>query len=235
MKDSTTLLRSQCDALRHLLPEDFMKSVLAIWDYEMDGTEPTDPVAAMAVGMARPIIDKRNKKADAGRIGGSKTKQTEADGKQTEANVKQTEADAKQTEAKEERRKIKDKRNNNKNILSGKPDCAYQYAEVIDYLNAKAGTMFKDQSKDTRSHIKARFDEGFTLDDFKTVIDKKVLEWKNTDMAKYLRPATLFGTKFESYLNQHDGHPQVKSISNFQHSGTDWDDIADQIMNKGVM
>ena len=44
--------------------------------------------------------------------------------------------------------------------------------------------------------------EKFTVDDFKTVIDKKSREWLGTDMEKYLRPETLFGTKFESYLNQ---------------------------------
>ena len=45
--------------------------------------------------------------------------------------------------------------------------------------------------------------EGFTVDDFKKVIDNKSAEWgKDSKMSKYLRPETLFGTKFESYLNQ---------------------------------
>lgn len=79
---------------------------------------------------------------------------------------------------------------------------AYPYREVIAYLNSKAETAFKDTSKDSRKHIKARFDEGFSLDDFKKVIDIKVAEWKGTDMSTFLRPATLFGTKFEGYLNQ---------------------------------
>ena len=50
--------------------------------------------------------------------------------------------------------------------------------------------------------INARLKEGFTVEDFKTVIDKKVDEWKGTELEQYLRPDTLFGTKFESYLNQ---------------------------------
>lgn len=119
----------------------------------------------------------------------------------------------------------------NKNILSDKSDVVYPYADIISYLNAKAGTSFKDKSKDTRSHIKARFDEGFSLDDFRTVIDKKVSEWRGTKMEGFLRPATLFGTKFESYLNQRLSGDS-KSFANFQQSSTDWDALADQIMNE---
>lgn len=73
--------------------------------------------------------------------------------------------------------------------------------EIIDYLNAKAGTRFRSSSKATYTHIRARLQEGFTVDDFKIVIDKKCEEWLGTDFAQYLRPVTLFGTKFESYLN----------------------------------
>ncbi|ODJ63267.1 phage replisome organizer N-terminal domain-containing protein [Brochothrix thermosphacta] len=80
------------------------------------------------------------------------------------------------------------------------------YKTIIDYLNDKAGTKYRSSSKDTQKHIKARFNNGFTLEDFKSVIDNKVSEWgNNTKMSTYLRPATLFGTKFESYLNQKGG------------------------------
>ena len=75
------------------------------------------------------------------------------------------------------------------------------YSEVINYLNEKADTKYKSNSKQTVKHINARLTEGYTVDDFKTVIDKKCTEWKNTDMEQYLRPETLFGTKFEGYLN----------------------------------
>lgn len=73
--------------------------------------------------------------------------------------------------------------------------------EVVDYLNAICGTNYRKNSAKTQSFIKARLNEGYTVDDFKTVISKKAKEWKGTEMEKYLRPETLFGTKFESYLN----------------------------------
>lgn len=76
------------------------------------------------------------------------------------------------------------------------------YFEICEYLNKRTGSNYKYTTNKTKDLIKARFNEGFTLDDFKLVIDKKCVEWMNTDMQKYLRPETLFGTKFESYLNQ---------------------------------
>lgn len=77
------------------------------------------------------------------------------------------------------------------------------YAEIVWYLNEKADTAYKPTSVKTKTLIAARFKEGYTLDDFKSVIDKKCASWKtDAKMACYLRPETLFGTKFESYLNE---------------------------------
>ena len=77
------------------------------------------------------------------------------------------------------------------------------YKEIIDYLNQKTGKNFKGTTTKTMSFIKARFGEGYVLDDFRSVIDKKTAKWKNDPkMCDYLRPETLFGTKFESYLNE---------------------------------
>ena len=82
------------------------------------------------------------------------------------------------------------------------------YKEIIDYLNSKADTNYKHTTKKTQSLINARVKEGFTLEDFKAVIDIKTSTWKNTEMEKYLRPETLFGTKFESYLNEKEVKPK---------------------------
>ena len=88
----------------------------------------------------------------------------------------------------------------------------YPFSEIVEYLNEKAETQYRASSKKTQSLIKARINEGFTAKDFTTVIDKKVSEWKDTEMAKYLRPETLFGTKFEGYLNQ----KETKGVNNDQ-------------------
>ena len=77
------------------------------------------------------------------------------------------------------------------------------YKEIVQYLNNRTGSKYKSTTKKTQKLIKARWNEGFRLEDFKEVIDKKTVEWLNDDeMSKYLRPPTLFSNKFESYLNQ---------------------------------
>jgi len=77
------------------------------------------------------------------------------------------------------------------------------YEDIVSYLNEKVGKSFKHKTAKTRSLIKARFKDGFTIDDFKQVIDIKTAQWlTDPNMNQYLRPETLFGTKFEGYLNE---------------------------------
>ena len=91
-----------------------------------------------------------------------------------------------------------------KDILSGsdEPD-QVPYKEIVDYLNEKANTKYRSSGSKTKLLIKARVNDGFDLDDFKKVIDTKTSQWLNDPkMKKFLRPETLFGTKFEGYLNE---------------------------------
>lgn len=75
------------------------------------------------------------------------------------------------------------------------------YSEIIDYLNEKANTHYRSKTESTRKHIRGRFADGYSLDDFKMVIDTMCDKWLGTKMAMYLRPETLFSPKFESYIN----------------------------------
>lgn len=82
-------------------------------------------------------------------------------------------------------------------------DIIYIVEQIINYLNSKTGKSFKKNVKKNQSVIKARLKEGYQLDDFYKVIDKKTNDWlNNPDMNRYLRPETLFGPKFEGYLNE---------------------------------
>ena len=93
--------------------------------------------------------------------------------------------------------------NNPSTIYPSTKDNSTIYKDIISYLNDKTNSHYKYSTKKTKSLIDARLKEKFTVEDFKAVIDKKVKEWlKDTKMVQYLRPQTLFGTNFESYLNQ---------------------------------
>lgn len=84
--------------------------------------------------------------------------------------------------------------------------------EIISYLNQKTGKKFTHKAKATTGHIKARLSEGRSVDDFKTVIDNKCAKWlHDPKMTDYLRPETLFGTKFEAYINERP--PEMPGVS----------------------
>lgn len=93
--------------------------------------------------------------------------------------------------------------------------------EVIEYLNGVLGTHYKDSTDKNKSLIRARLREGFTVEDFKVVIDKKASAWlTDPQMQKYLRPETLFGTKFESYLNEPNTYKLKGNIVNRRDEST---------------
>ncbi len=93
--------------------------------------------------------------------------------------------------------------------------------EVIEYLNSVLGTHYKDSTDKNKSLIRARLREGFTVDDFKVVIDKKSSAWlTDPQMQKYLRPETLFGTKFESYLNEPNTYKLKGNMANRRDEST---------------
>jgi len=99
-----------------------------------------------------------------------------------------------ESKVKESKEKVKESKVYNINI---------PFADIVNYLNLKAKTNYKTSGQKTRDLITARWNDGFVLEDFKTVIDKKCLQWLEDPVnAQYLRPETLFSNKFEGYLNQ---------------------------------
>ena len=81
---------------------------------------------------------------------------------------------------------------------------------VILHLNALTGSAYKPTSRANKELINRLLSEGFTENEIITVIDKKYAEWNGTDWAWCLRPSTLFGQKFEGYLN---APPRPKTLS----------------------
>lgn len=75
--------------------------------------------------------------------------------------------------------------------------------EVISYLNEKTGKHFTSKNKQTIKFINGRLSEGYTIEDFKKVIDNRCEKWLDDEkMNEYLRPSTLFRpSNFEAYYN----------------------------------
>lgn len=123
-----------------------------------------------------------------------------------------------QSNEQERRSKKEEVRKKNKDILSGNPtvdESEIPFKLITDLLNQMSEKNYRHTTPKTQQLIKARWNEGFRFDDFKKVILAKCFEWRdNPDMSKFLRPETLFGTKFEGYLNNSD-----EVIKRAQHKG----------------
>ena len=130
--------------------------------------------------------------------------------------------------------------NDNVNVLSkdnikdnvGKPDTFdSDIKTIVDYLNAKTQSNFKAKTEETRKSIRARLKEGYTVEDFKRVIDSKSSDWADSErMREYLRPSTLFRpANFEAYLNEAN-RPKVKKKSDFPQNEYDFDELERQLM-----
>lgn len=93
---------------------------------------------------------------------------------------------------------------NNRRTQEQKKDIySAERIEIINCLNDAIGSNYRPNTKKTKELIHARLSEGFTVEDFKTVIYRKTKQWQNDPkMVKFLRPETLFGSKFEGYLNE---------------------------------
>lgn len=122
---------------------------------------------------------------------------------------------------------LDNKKHSNKDIVEqARP--APPYKQVIDYLNQKANKHFR-YAETSKKHIRARWNEGYQLDDFKKVIDIKCVDWLvDPKMNEYLRPSTLFGAKFESYLNSEPRKKKSRYQKSRIETATNWDEVKAQ-------
>lgn len=200
------LLDSVVEAAKRLPPEQGGALLLGVIDYSercvaagatAGVAEPFegDAVLGAVFGGMKFAIDKALSKQINGSKGGeARSAKLKADGRR---NGSGTEAKPEQAEG-EPQPKDKDKDTASSEASTPKPP----YREIVAYLNERAGTRYRHATERTRRLIDARFREGFGEDDFRAVIDNRVAAWLgDEDMAQYLRPETLFGSKFEGYLN----------------------------------
>ena len=250
MRDSFVFYRSFIEAIKTADADNFKECVLAICEYALnDKTFEGEGYARMFYELCKPQIDKNNVRYENGRKGGrpkAKENQTETKPK---PNENQIETKQNLTETKLQKSKpnvnvnvndnvnvnilstYKDNIKNKDNILTKEKEKEKKEKEsdketinataklVVDYLNRETGKAFR-YSESSLKHIRARLNDGFTLEDCKRVISTKVKEWKNTSMEKYLCPETLFCGKFEKYLNQDEGKNDIPAYMQEQSTYT---------------
>lgn len=215
-----TIYREYFDLVT-LLPskEEQGELVLAIWDYMFCDKEPTtlnESQMKIFRNLKRPL-DKSKKRSLSGSMTNSNNNQEEnkRESKQNQ-NQNKNKSNKNQNKIKKETQQVVNVYVNDNVNVNNLEKIGYGEEKplktIIDYLNEKTKSNFKYRAKATQQKINARLNEGYNLDDFIVVIDKKVKEWTGTEFEKYLCPETLFGTKFEKYLNQKEVKKQKANV-----------------------
>ena len=186
--------------------------------YLRTGEEPSPRTDAqrMALAMVRPVLDKSRKRIVAGSEGGSKSVSRTSSKQSSKRQSKQATKTPSEPESEEESNAASKQASDIYSSSSlplpdspseeegcGEEDGGIPYTEIVAALNGALGTSYRPTSKKTRQLIHARWAEGFRFPDFEAVIATMAAAWgDDPKMSAYLRPETLFGPKFESYLNR---------------------------------
>lgn len=200
MKDNFLLKKSQINVFKELSNEDAGKLIKGIFDYATKGETNLDGYLKIIFIPIKEEIDRNEEKYEMicernrnnGKLGGRP--------KETQENPKKPNGFL------ENPKKPINHNHIHNNTIYNNITNSNIYEDIILYLNNKINSKYRSNTKTTKEKINARLREGFTYDDFVSVIDKKYDEWNGTEFEKYLCPETLFGTKFEKYLNQKESY-----------------------------
>lgn len=201
-----TIYKEYYELITLLNEREQQELLLAITKFMLEDVEPTlnDKQTKIFNNLRRPL-EKSKKRSKCGSIIKSNENQEENETK-TKENQKEIKTKSNENQKENENKTHQDVNvivNVNDNVdVNVKKISLEEIKGIIEYLNIKSNSHYKYSTDKTQTLIKARIKDGFTLDDFKIVIDKKCEEWLGTDFEKFLRPETLFSNKFEGYLNQ---------------------------------
>ena len=201
-----TIYKEYYELITLLTEREQQELLLAITKFMFEDVEPTlnDKQTKIFNNLRRPL-EKSKKRSKCGSITKSNENQEENETKAKE-NQKEIKIKSNENQKENENKTHQDVNvivNVNDNVdVNVKKISLEEIKGIIEYLNIKSNSHYKYSTDKTQTLIKARIKDGFTLDDFKIVIDKKCEEWLGTDFEKFLRPETLFSNKFEGYLNQ---------------------------------
>lgn len=205
MKDNFLLKKEQREIFKSLSNEEAGVLIKGIFDYVCDGKSNLEGLIATVLIPIKKEIDKNEEKyrkicernRQNGSNGGRPKQEEKEEPNETQKNP--VGYFGKNTHISYITNHTSNNHNSNNQLSNNKLELI---KNIVSYLNEKTNSKFKYTTKATQQKINARLNEGYHLDDFIDVIDKKYEEWLGTEFEKYLCPETLFGTKFEKYLNQ---------------------------------
>ena len=201
-----TIYKEYYELITLLTEREQQELLLAITKFMFEDVEPTlnDKQTKIFNNLRRPL-EKSKKRSKCGSITKSNENQEENE-IETKENQKEIKTKSNESQKENESNTHQDVNvivNVNDNVdVNVKKISLEEIKGIVEYLNIKSNSHYKYSTDKTQTLIKTRIKDGFTLDDFKIVIDKKCEEWLGTDFEKFLRPETLFSNKFEGYLNQ---------------------------------
>lgn len=201
-----TIYKEYYELITLLTEREQQELLLAITKFMFEDIEPAlnDKQIKIFNNLRRPL-EKSKKRSKCGSITKSNENQEENE-IETKENQKEIKTKSNESQKENENKTHQDVNvivNVNDNVdVNVKKISLEEIKGIVEYLNIKSNSHYKYSTDKTQTLIKARIKDGFTLDDFKIVIDKKCEEWLGTDFEKFLRPETLFSNKFEGYLNQ---------------------------------
>lgn len=201
-----TIYKEYYELITLLTEREQQELLLAITKFMFEDVEPilNDKQTKIFNNLRRPL-EKSKKRSKCGSITKSNENQEENEIK-TKENQEEIKTKSNESQKENENKTHQDVNvivNVNDNVdVNVKKISLEEIKGIVEYLNIKSNSHYKYSTDKTQTLIKARIKDGFTLDDFKIVIDKKCEEWLGTDFEKFLRPETLFSNKFEGYLNQ---------------------------------
>lgn len=199
-----TIYKEYYELITLLTEREQQELLLAITKFMFEDIEPTlnDRQTKIFNNLRRPL-EKSKKRSKCGSTTKSNENQEENE-IETKENQKEIKAKSNENEKENESKTHQDVIVNvNDDVdVNVKKISLEEIKGIVEYLNIKANSHYKYSTDKTQTLIKARIKDGFTLNDFKIVIDKKCEDWLGTDFEKFLRPETLFSNKFEGYLNQ---------------------------------
>lgn len=202
MRDSFIFYRSFFETIKKIPKKDRLQLVEAICNYALNDEEDSlSSLNAAIFEMVKPQIDANTKRYENGKKGG-RPKKPNQNQNETKPKPNHNQSITKTKPNVNVNVNVNDNVNVNESGSSSEPS-ETSPSVIIKYLNFKTGAEYDPDDEYSHQLVNDLIESGYDYNDLMQVVNKKCSEWMNDSvMRSYLRPSTLFGSKFPEYLAQ---------------------------------